>query len=59
MNQEKIPRDQFERIIDMVIGNAEYVEYKAMAEIRAMAETHRRSVGQRVRRIIEQMESRK
>lgn len=48
--------DQFEHILDMVMGMAEYAEYKAMQEIKAMAETHRRSIGQRARRFLERLE---
>ena len=48
--------DQFADILDAVIGMAEYAEYKAAQEIRSMVETHNRSVGQRGRRFLEQLE---
>lgn len=55
MIQGKIQLDQFEHVLDMVIGNAEYAAYRSMQEIRAMVETHRRSIGQRGRRFLEKI----
>jgi hypothetical protein len=55
MIQGKIQLDPFEHVLDNVIGMAEYSAYRSMQEIRAMAETHRRSIGQRSRRFLEKI----
>lgn len=55
MIEQKLPTDPFRKIVEDVIMHAEYQGFMAKKEIIAMAETHRRSVGQRNRRFMESL----